>query len=339
MIGTFLASETRLLMRILASRGIDPVPLLRDAGIDPSLIEKRFARFPFGRVADAWSRSVAICKDDDLGLESAKFYQATDFHGLVVVFLASSDLATALARFARYHTVVNTALRMRLEHDAKRLELVGTPIKAEQHAVRALESGRTAIVLSLCRTAVGESLNPAQVALTFSRPADDSALRAFFRAPIVYDAPEWRLVFRREDAETPFLASNRDLARSNDQVLDRAVRNLRQDDLVSRVKLAVVDALPSGAPSEQAIAKSLSLSSRSLQRRLAAVRAKFTDLVSDVRRELATEYVTNGDISVTEITYMLGFSDVSSFSRAFKRWTGASPASWRRRAGQSGGSR
>jgi AraC-like DNA-binding protein len=332
MIGTFLASEIRLLMRMLSSHGIDPLPLLREARLDPSLIQKPNARFPFERVADAWSRSVEACGDADLGLEAVRHYQPTDFQGIVVVFLASSDLATALERLARYHSVVNTALRVRLVHHADRFDLIGTPVKAEQRAVRALDTGRTAIIVNLCRIAVGEPLDPVEVALTFPRPGDDEALRSFFRSPIVYGAPEWRISYRREDAEKPFLASNRDLARSNDQVLDRAVRNLRQDDLVSRVKLAVVDALPSGAPSERAIAKSLSLSSRSLQRRLAAVRAKFTDLVGDVRRDLATEYVTNGDISVTEITYMLGFSDVSSFSRAFKRWTGSSPASWRQRA-------
>ncbi len=332
MIGTFLASEIRLLSRALADRGIDANEVFRSAGLNPALIDQPRARFPFDRVAAAWARAVEITGDADLGLEAVKWYRPTDFHGLAVVVLASADLATALQRFARYHTVVNTALKVRLDRKTNRIDLVCTPLKVDPRAVRVLESGRTAILIDLLRSAISGPLDPLEVAFTYPKPESAGRASEALRAPVVYGAPEWRISFRSGDADRPFLASNRDLARSNDHVLDQMVQSLRQDDLVSRVKMAMVDELPSGTPSEDSIAKVVSMSPRSLQRRLASLHTSFKELLAAVRRELAEQYVDDRSIPVTEISYMLGFSDLSSFSRAFKRWTGRSPAERRHRA-------
>jgi len=89
--------------------------------------------------------------------------------------------------------------------------------------------------------------------------------------------------------------------------------------------------LPSGTPKDDEIAKALLLSARTFQRKLAEQGTNFTELLGQVRRELAEHYIADPDIPVTEISYLLGFSDVSSFSRAFKRWTGTPPAAFRDR--------
>jgi len=332
MIGTFLASEIRLLIRILASRRIDAQRILREAGINPALADQPRARVPFEKVAAAWSRAVQICDAPDLGLEAVEFYRPTDFHGLAVVFLASNNLGTALERFVRYHTVVNTALKVKLARSDNRFDLLCSSPRVDAAATRTLESARAAVIVDLCRTAVSGGLDPMSVAFTYAQPADTRAYDDFFYCRLEFGAPEWRLSFRGEDAARPFLASNRDLARSNDQVLDHLVKSLHQDDLVSRVKVALVDQLPSGTPSEESIARAVSMSARSLQRRLAGFHTNFKQLLASVRRELAEQYVQDRDVPVTEISYMLGFSDLSSFSRAFKRWTGRSPAACRQRS-------
>lgn len=335
MIGTFLASEIRLLSRVLDSLQIDFGSVCREVGIHPELADQPRARYPFARVAAAWSRAVQRSGRPDLGLETVKVYRPTDFHGLAVVFLASQDLRTALERLVRYHAIVNTALKLKLEVQADRLDLTATPLDVDEDASRALEDGRAAILVDLCRTAASGVLDPLEVAFTHARPNDVSAYEALFRSRLVFGAPAWRVSWRLEDANRSFLASNRDLARSNDQILDTLVKGLRRDDLVSRVKMAMVDELPSGTPSEDTIAKAVFMSARSLQRKLADEHTSFTELLAAVRRDLAEQYVGDPKIPVTEISYMLGFSDLSSFSRAFKRWTGRSPAACRVQAAHS----
>ncbi|HEY2774279.1 MAG TPA: AraC family transcriptional regulator [Candidatus Binatia bacterium] len=336
MIGTFLASEIRLLLRVLERRRIDPAPILKHAGLNPALIDQPRARYPSDRVIAAWGRAAEVAGDPDLGLEFAEVYRATDFHGIAVVFMASANLRTALERLVRYHAVLNTSVKLRLEHAENRTHLYCSTLRCDDAVRRVIEEGRAAVVVDLCRSSLSETVNPAQVTFTYPRPDDCSALDGFFHSSFVFAAEEWRLSFHAEDTTRPFLASNRELARSNDHVLDEMLKRLQEDDLVSRVKRAVIDELPSGTPSEESIAKSLALSGRSLQRRLHDEHTSFTELLSSVRRDLAEQYVRDPHVPVTEISYLLGFSDLSSFSRAFKRWTGTSPASCRHRGPGSG---
>ena len=103
---------------------------------------------------------------------------------------------------------------------------------------------------------------------------------------------------------------------------------------MTRVEAALVDQLPHGEPSQKSVAEALHLSARSLQRRLAEAGSSYTEVRDNARRELALRYLRDGGHSVSEITYLLGFSDSSSFSRAFRRWTGVSPSAYRQQSEQ-----
>lgn len=329
---SFLASEIRLLTRLLDQAGIDSGRVLRESGIDPRLAEQPRARYPFDRVIDAWVRGAEMTGDPDFSLRIGKAYRATDLHGLAISFLASSDLATALARIARYHKVVNTVVKTRYEGTADRSTLFFSTIGGSTASRRMQEDSRSAILADLARQGLDSGTDPVEVRFTYPEPADRRELDALLRCRLVFDAAEWCIAYGADDSRRPFLASNREIAQSHDAVLDGVLKSLRRGDLVSRVQLAMVEQLASGTPSEHSVARAVSLSTRSLQRRLAEERTSFTDLLTTVRRDLAEKYVRDRDLAVTEISYMLGFSDVSSFSRAFKRWTGKSPVALRREA-------
>jgi AraC-like DNA-binding protein len=105
-----------------------------------------------------------------------------------------------------------------------------------------------------------------------------------------------------------------------------------QRSLSTRVRAALVDAMPNGNPSEEDIAEAVRTSPRTLQRRLAEQGASFSRLLDDVRRELAEKYIVDQAMTLGEVSYLLGFSEVSAFSRAFSGWTGEAPTRYRKRA-------
>jgi AraC-like DNA-binding protein len=329
MLGTFLASEVRILGRLLERHGLDPAKICREAGIDYARTCDTRARVPFARVVSAWNRAAVRLATPHLGLESAKFYRATDFHGLVVVFLASPTLHTALDRLARYLVVVNTSLSLQVETDDDSIDVVATTLDAAPEERRVMEDSRAAIIADLARSSATGTLVPLQVEFSYARPDDIGPYEEMFRCPLVFGAPRWRMCWRLADADRAFVADNRELALANDRILDTLLKSLAPDTLVARVKRAMTAELPSGAPSEEAIARAVGMSGRSLQRRLAEEKTGFTALLAEVRRDLAKEYVEDPEISITDISFLLGFSDVSSFSRAFKRWFGKSPAAVR----------
>lgn len=115
------------------------------------------------------------------------------------------------------------------------------------------------------------------------------------------------------------------LARNNDQVAVTYLARLESASLSSRVLAALVQGLPDGPPSKAAVARQLGMSPRNLQRHLAEEGTSYKSLLNDARVDLARNYVREGRLSVTEIAFVLGFADTSTFSRAFKRWTRKSP--------------
>ncbi len=137
------------------------------------------------------------------------------------------------------------------------------------------------------------------------------------------------LILPLEAIDKPLPTSNKQMASMHDQVVADALARLEEDDIVTRVKAFVIEQLPSGGISEEAAAAAANISTRTLQRRLRENGQSFGQLTESVRQELAMKYILNPGISLGEISYLLGFSEPSSFSRAFRRWTGETPRKMR----------
>ena len=107
---------------------------------------------------------------------------------------------------------------------------------------------------------------------------------------------------------------------------------LDQDHITQKVKATIIDQLPSGSATDEIVARALYMSSRKLQRQLQRAGTTFNTLLNEIRQDLAQKYLREEDTSMTEIAFLLGFSESSAFSRAFKRWVGVSPSEYRKTA-------
>ena len=112
------------------------------------------------------------------------------------------------------------------------------------------------------------------------------------------------------------------------QIIDHLAK-LNKDDIVGQTKSVIFDQLPFGQVAIDQIADKLFLSERTLRRRLKEAGSSFKEILAKTRRELGERYIQDSSLSLTEIAYMLGFSDSSSLSRAYKGWTGQSPSQYR----------
>jgi AraC-like DNA-binding protein len=187
------------------------------------------------------------------------------------------------------------------------------------------------LLVDLCRQGLGEDFDPIEVAFVHPEPDDITPYQEQFRCQLRFSAPVATISFYKADLARPLTAANEDLVKANDHVLDEMLTALAGQDIVSEVKSAIIKRLPSGSPSQASIAQLLLTSSRTLSRRLAEKETTYRDLVTEVRKELADRYVKENVKPLTEVSYLLGFSDLSSFSRAFKRWFGEAPNALRSR--------
>ena len=137
------------------------------------------------------------------------------------------------------------------------------------------------------------------------------------------------MLLPKAEMEIELPTANTTMARACDHIIDEYLARLDHTHIVNRVRTHLVESMPSGRVHEEATAKALHMSVRSLQRKLKQEGTTFKKVLDDTRRELSISYIKDKHTSINEITYLLGYSDPANFSRAFKRWTGMAPTAAR----------
>ena len=320
-----LTSWALMIHRALSAHGIDASALFRSAGLDPDRLRDSNARYPLTGMQRLWTLATSATTDECFGLEVAQAWHPTTFHALGYSALASETLREALQRMVRYGRVVTTGARLELQQngDEVTVKLLGT-LPGGQVVPASIDAGVASIVI-LCRQGRGGQVDPVHVRLSRPEPACSSRLQAFFGCPIDFGAPDNSLVFKATVLDALLPTANPVLLRVNEQVLTDYLARMERSEVTVQVQAKLVQLLPSGEVDEATIARALNLSLRSMQRKLKAQGMSFRKLLDDTRRQLAEQYLKDSTLSVSEIAYLLGFAEVSSFSRAFRRWTGHAP--------------
>jgi AraC-like DNA-binding protein len=328
---TALTSWTQAIKKTLEKAGQDSTALFIEAGLDLKALNDPDARYPVAQTKRLWQLAVARTGDSCFGLKVASEVNPITFHALGYTLIASSTLKEAFQRLVRYFRIVTDAMALsfsRIDDDYH--FLIRLPENAIPPADEAVDAF-TSVLIRMCRALLGRDYAPRLVALQRPAPADLDGYQKILRAPLQFNAPENRLVFDCATFEQPLAGANPELARHNDEIVLKYLARMDKADILAVVRAAIIERLPHCEPAQDDIARSVQLSTRSLQRRLAEEHSSYRQLLDDTRRELALSYIQDPHCGATEITYLLGFSDTSSFTRAFRRWLGMTPSEYRER--------
>lgn len=326
---TALTSWAKAIRRALDAVGQDSVRLFSEAGLDAALLVDPSARYPVAATTRLWRLAVDATGDDAFGLSVARHVGQTTFHALGYALNASATLFDAFERVLRYFAVVSDVAELGFEETPEgwRFEIrTDTAAAPADEAIDAF----VALIVRLCRGLLGRrEFAPRLVRLRRAEPRNRAAFERLFRAPLQFSAPENALYFDAAILGEALDGAHPELARHNDEIVQRYLERLQRDDIVARVRGAITGLLSQGEPAAAAVAAALHLSERSLQRRLAESGTRYSELLRDTRQQLARSYLRDPRVSVGEIAWLLGFGDQSSFTRAFKRWEGCSPTVYR----------
>lgn len=175
------------------------------------------------------------------------------------------------------------------------------------------------LLVNLIRTGAGENIIPVHVGTPYVYK--EATLTEFGCHVEQLEGNE--VVFKKADLEKPFLtANNVMLDYLEPQLKERLAEAMGSESFTGLVQQKLCQAIPSGAFGIEDIAASLGISSRTLQRNLTAEGTKFNQELQNVQKILAFSYFKNSEMTTDDVAYLLGYSEVSSFSRAFKKWTG-----------------
>lgn len=321
-----------LIVQVAAARGVEAQRLMADAGFDPDWLTDAEARMPLAVEERLWDRAAALTGDAYFGLHAAASIRPGAFDVLDYAVRTAPDLRTALQRLARYN---------RLVHDLARFEVVPTDdvVRIEHRFEgQGARPCRQAVEFTLASLVVvasqigGQAVQALSVDFAHAALDDAAPFRAVFGVTPRFGAPVSCLVLSREELDRSVPAADPGLSRivttHAEQLL--ASHAPAHESLAAQVRQQLAEGMAGGPMTLREIAQRLRLSERSLQRQLNSEGTRFADLVDEVRCELALRYIADERLALGEAAYLLGFAEPSTFHRAFKRWTGTTPAAARR---------
>lgn len=331
---TSLSSWVAALRRAVDAQGHDGLALMSQVGMDVALLGDPLARYPSHQNLAFWKLALERTGNPMLGLEVARQIGPSTFHALGYALLASGHLQEMFERLARYFKVVTDAgeLHFTRERGVGRLSLLGDASLITPDVAPAVWCVLDAFMLTLvrgCRLMHGPDFRVLELRLQRPAPAQPLVLEAGFQMVPVYGCEDNALLVDEATLLRPLAQGNVELARGNEAAAGQYLARLGSDDLLSRLQCLLRERLPGGDPSQEDLAASLAMTPRTLQRKLAEAGTTYRALLNDTRHMLALAYLRGGHDSISEIAYLLGFAEVSAFTRAFKRWTGVAPSAWR----------
>ena len=326
---TFLATTGQIFLRLLEMYGIDANKFVRDGGYAPEVFRDPSARLPSSAVDVAARAAAERISDPAFALRAARCWHPSNLGAFGHAWLASSTLRTGLQRLVRYGRILGEKAKYRLEDTGKGLRIVF------DHGRKNLVLGALgtdyalSILMDMCRMNFGAALRPLEVTLRRAKPADPLPWEHFYGSRVHFGAARDSFLLSRRDVDEVLPISNRQIAVTLDAILAKQLAELDRSNVAARCKAVLLERMASGESPEGDIAKVLHMSRRTLQRKLADADLTYQQLVDDTRHDLALRYLEDPGKSITEITFLLGFSGQSAFTRAFRRWTGKSPSDYR----------
>lgn len=313
------------LWRTIESYGIEPSDLFEAEGIHVQLPIDPCLRLPYSKIDRLRAKAVDLCGDEAFGLRSATVYLPSQLGALGYAWHASLTLRKAFLRLERFVRILNEKATVEVkDQDASMVVTLGMDFPTESGFAR--DDGALALITRMCRLVSGTHFRLQTVNFKHAEPRDIKPYFEFFACQLNFGQAENQLIIPMALADETLTGANPELAVLNDQVVIRRLASIDREDIVARVQSALVEQLPNGNVSDDSVAEALHMSVRTMHRKLTDVNSNFRTLLVEMRRDLAEQYILDNSLTLTEISLLLGFSEPSSFSRAFKNWTGTAPS-------------
>ena len=307
--------------------GLSEAQVLRRVGLTEDWLELPNNDVPADMVFKLWEAARLEARREDFELVLAKNYVQGPFNAAMFAFSCADTVALGLQRLSVFKQLIGP-----FTADLDRTDA------GLRFAIRSSEPGfdispsmqlfDVLYIVECMRNFTGEPVQPLEVVLPPEVAGNRPAIEYLGFAPKV--GTTMQMTLSQAEADLPLITRSPALWDSLEPVLRRQMAEREARDLLSdRVRTVLGEALPAGVATSDQVARRLNMSKRSLQRRLTEEGTSFKEVLTQVRSDLARRYLRDSDLSVPEISHLLGFRENSSFFRAFQNWTGTTPGAYR----------
>jgi len=310
--------------------GVDVDLLLKAVGVERQVLQDADARLPATVVQSLWKKAYELAGDSDLALHAV---EALPFGAYKVVDFMAVQAPTVGAAFSgvsEYFPIINTAVSLPIEIGEREVSF-GIAHEDGGPVSRPYAEYTFAACYLRVRQAMGD-FPLKRVEFTHEAPASTTEHERVFGCSVHFGASKLQMVMTRQVWERPSARPNTELYAVLREHAKLLIERLPSGvGLAQEVRAAISQQLSAGNPTLEGVAKQLGVGARTLQRRLKDEGLSFAQVLDEVRAVLAELYLRDRELAISEISFLLGFSEQSAFNRAFRRWNGTTPAEARRR--------
>ncbi|MCE9575892.1 MAG: AraC family transcriptional regulator [Deltaproteobacteria bacterium] len=326
---TVAASSAIGLLAYARARAIALDGVLEGAGLTAAALAGAEARISRAAHDRLWALLVQASGDPDFGLHVAEHMTLETFGVVGHLVARSLTFGQALDRVVAYSRTLHDAARVELEHIGDRLTVYPSCRGLTHEVPRHVAECAAASVVVLGRLVTRTPLRPLAVRFRHAAPAAITEHTRIFQVAPTFGAPETEVHLPRACANLAIPD-----APGAGTYLDGYARAViaalpPDDDLVAAIERLVATSIARGIPDLEAIAVHMAMTTRALQRRLAELETSYPVVVDRVRQRYAERYLADDRLPLADVAFLVGYAEVGNFLRAFRRWTGETPAAYR----------
>lgn len=325
------AFPVKFLAERLLQQGYSELQVFDGTGVSADILQRDRPVLPFQQIAQFFENAASLANNDVIGLQSG---QQRDFRkaGLIsYVGLSSPTIRDALSNMIRYMRVFSDAVELdptELQRNGKLVWRYSVPhdVVRRQFAEFAASG-----VLHDMRLAANRTFYPRLVTFRHTRRTSLDAFSQGFGCEVRFAQPDNALHFDPKDLDLPLLTADNALHTVLQDHCEMVLRDKSRNvpALIVSVERTIADHLTAGRATQSNVAAALGMSARTLSRRLAEQGTSFKTALDTLRASLAKAYLNESDLTLAEISYLLGYAQSGAFNDAFRRWTGTTPGQFR----------
>lgn len=304
--------------------------MLKKAGVHPDRLNDPSGRIDLEEEMILWKAMVTETGREDLGLICGLNFpiQSTGLIGYVM--MNSPTIGVAFQKICTYQKLIGESMGMRVEADENYFTVFVEMWTDWRNELRYTQDVLLGACLSWAEKNTVSRVRPLRVGVHYQQPANYTDYEeAFAPAPIEFGVPESYLVYARADMESGILSHQSELMSFFEQQVKEQYHDfMGTRTAAEKAKKLILKYMEGELPGIEKIASEMTMSVRSLQKALKGEETSYQKLLNSVRQELAIDYLKKGTFNMSEIAFLLGFSELTVFSRSFKKWTGYSPSEY-----------
>ena len=325
----YYSFKFKVLAEFMAELGFQATDVLASTALSIEQLSSPETRTSIQQLATVFANMQRLSNDPALALKAGQHIHISDYGLYGFALLTSATLRNTLNFSIDYHKLATPTTAMTLIEGDDLAHFSFDNLLFDNNVQRFNVEFQISVVLSILKDILGGELFDCHVKLNYPKPANAEYYQAILGCPVYFDHDRAEICFQKQLLDKPLPQSNAITETMVKEMCDQLLsEQASQNALIRRIAdLLMRD--PTNMPNAETVASELAMTSRTLRRKLEAQGTTFQNIVDNIRRDLAINYLRNTRMSVANIAENVGFTDPANFRAAFKRWTGRTPGSYR----------